>query len=213
MIKLHYGGYDNFFEEKDILEPGKHYNKMCEINSDINEHLPTLKKYAEMSETVTEIGVRFACSTWAFLEGKPKKVTSYDINYDFFKPSEKYINIYAKNHNIEFNFILGDSLKIEIEKTDLLFIDTLHTYNQLYNELKIHSSKVGKWIILHDTTTFGYRDESIYDHASDIVKNIKADKQGLINAVNDFLSENNDFYIKEVFTNNNGLTILERKYA
>lgn len=117
----------------------------------------------------------------------------------------------CKKYNIEFEFILGDSLKIDILNTDLLFIDTLHTYNQLLGELKKHSINVNKWIILHDTVSFGSCDEHIYEHASEIVKNTTSDKKGLIEAVNDFLKENKNWIIKEVFTNNNGLTILERK--
>lgn len=83
MIQLNYSGQLISFDEKEILIPGKHYNKLCEISSDINEHLPTLKKYTEKCDIVAEMGVRFACSTWSFIEGKPKKLRCYDINYDF----------------------------------------------------------------------------------------------------------------------------------
>jgi hypothetical protein len=53
----------------------------------------------------------------------------------------------------------------------------------------------------------------IYEHASNEIKNIETKKQGLWNAVLDFLdTEKGKFWeIKERFTNNNGLTILERK--
>ncbi len=210
MIKLHYGGEDHYFHETDILTPGKHYQKMCNITSDINEHLPTLKKYTEMCEKVTEMGVRFACSTWAFLEGRPKKITCYDINYDFFEPSSELLKKMSESYNIQFEFITGDSLKLEIEKTDLLFIDTLHTYNQLYSELILHHKNVNKYIILHDTTTFADIDEPLYEHASDEIKNKDIIKSGLNLAISDFLIENKELSIKEVFTNNNGLTVLSK---
>ena len=35
--------------------------------------------------------------------------------------------------------------------------------------------------------------------------------KGLMPAVNEFLDSNKDWYLKERFTNNNGLTILERR--
>jgi len=212
MIKLHYGGYDHFFKEEDILYPGRHYEKLCNIGSDINEHLPTLKKYASECKTVTEMGVRYACSTWAFLEANPEKITCYDIDYAPFEPSFDLINQMSNNYGIKFEFIVGDTLKIEIDNTDLLFIDTLHTYNQLIGELTLHSKNVNKWIILHDTTSFAYSDEFIYDHASELIKIKEKNKIGLKYAVDDFLSNNQNWIVKEVFTNCNGLTLLERKF-
>jgi hypothetical protein len=186
------------------------YQKNCNINSDINEHLPTLLKYANECDHITEMGVRWVSSTWPFLLSNPKKMISYDIVKN--DAIHEVISL-SKENNIDYEFIESDVLKIEIEPTELLFIDTLHTYNQLYNELLLHSEKVSKYIILHDTVSFGIKDESIYQHASDIVKNIKNDKEGLTSAIEDFLQhEKGKFWeIKEIFTNNNGLTILKRK--
>jgi hypothetical protein len=187
------------------------YDLYCKTPGDINEHLPTLKKYAEQSEVVTELGVRFGVSTWAFIEARPKKLICCDIHYTFFKPYEQAIKEKCLEYKIDFSFIPGDSLKIDIEQTDLLFLDTLHTYKQLHGELTRHADKTKKWIILHDTQTYGQEDESIYDHASDLVKNKTGiEKQGLINAIDDFLLVNKSWRIKETFTNNNGLTVLEK---
>ena len=55
-----------------ILET--YYEERCKKPSDINEHLPTLKKYSEECEHITEMGVRWVVSTFAFLMGKPKKI-------------------------------------------------------------------------------------------------------------------------------------------
>ena len=54
----------------------------------------------------------------------------------------------AKDNNVEYNFILEDTTKVKIEPTELLFIDTDHTYEHLKKELSLHSSKVSKWIII-----------------------------------------------------------------
>ena len=210
MIKLHYGGQDHIFDENEIYEPNKHYERLCTINSDIHEHLPTLKKYAEDCNSVTEMGVRFACSTWAFIESKPLKLNCIDINYESFQPSEKFVKRMCEIYNIDFCWITGDTLEISIEETDLLFIDTLHTYNQLICELTRHSDKVKKYIILHDTDTFSDRDESIYEHASIHLSKLSNNKKGLAMAIQDFLEENKKWKIHKIFTNNNGLTILER---
>jgi hypothetical protein len=173
------------------------YNKRCEIQSDINEHLPTLKKYAEECDHITEMGVRWVVSTFAFMMGKPKKLISIDIN-----PVEKHgiqtidLISLAKTAGVEFEFVLGDTTEIEIEETDFLFIDTLHTYTQLKKELALHPSKVKKYIGFHDTTTFAQVGE---------YKEV-----GLWPAIEEFLSSNPEWVIAEKFENNNGLTILKK---
>ena len=177
--------------------------------SDINEHINTLYEYGKECSHITEMGVRWVSSTWPLIYSNPKKMISYDIVKN--ENINEVINL-ASEYNIDYTFIEGDVLNLDIEPTELLFIDTLHTYNQLYSELNKHSQNVSKYIILHDTISFGNIDENIYNHASDIVKSINSGKIGLINAINDFLVSNNGKYwkIKEIFTNNNGLTILER---
>jgi hypothetical protein len=56
-------------------------------------------------------------------------------------------------------------------------------------------------------------DEIIYEHASNNIKNLNSLKYGLWTAVIDFLeTEKGKIWdVKERFTNNNGLTILERR--
>ena len=54
----------------------EYYDTLCNRGSDINEHLPTLKKYSEECDHITEMGVRWLVSTFAFLMGKPKKLVS-----------------------------------------------------------------------------------------------------------------------------------------
>lgn len=186
------------------------FNLLKNTPSDINEHLDTIREYASKCEHLTEMGVRWVTSTWALLITNPKKLISYDI--------VKHENIneaidLSKEYGINFNFITADVLKIDIKETDLLFIDTLHSYNQLFSELDKHSNKVKKYIILHDTETFGFKNEDIYDHASFIVKGLNInDKFGLKQAIKDFLitNEGENWIIEKEFTNNNGLTILKR---
>jgi len=178
--------------------------------SDINEHLPTLLKYAEECEHITEMGVRTCNSSWALLYSNPKKMISYDKVQN--ESINTLINI-ANEYLMNFEFKLNDVLTIEIEKTDLLFIDTWHTYNQLSLELELHSKNVNKYIILHDTVTYGLIDEQFYDNSSVIVRNKPKTKEGLMNAVNDFLTSENGstWEIFEEYKNNNGLLILKRK--
>jgi hypothetical protein len=188
----------------------ENFLKQISDTSDINEHIPTLYSYANQCNHVTEMGVRWVSSTWAFLQSNANKIVSYDIVKD---PNVEYVENICKEYNIDFNFINADTLNVEIESTDLLFIDTLHTYNQLYNELTLHSNKVSKYIILHDTETYGMQDEPIYEHASEQIKLSDINNTGLVRAYRDFLltKDGKNWEIHNIFKNNNGLTILKRK--
>ena len=184
------------------------FEKEKNNGTDINQHLETIKKYASECEHVTEMGVRGIISTWALLAAKPKKIVCYDVsNINVSEPKKA-----SEEDGIEFIFINADVLTVSIEKTDLLFIDTLHRYLQLKKELEAHASNVNKYIIMHDTTTFGTTDEPIYQPSCKLL-NINSEKQGLVPALEEFMisEEGKNWTIKEVFTNNNGLTIIERK--
>ena len=188
----------------------ENYKKNTETPSDINEHLPTLYEYAKKCNHITEMGVRWVSSSWAFLLANPDKIISYDI--------EKHENVKnlldaAEEYHINFSFIEADVLKTDIEETELLFIDTFHTYRQLKRELELHAKKVKKYIIFHDTVSFAYNDEQAYDCISEIIKNEQIEKQGLVPAINEFLvsDEGKNWEVEKVYSNNNGLTILVNK--
>jgi len=172
------------------------YEELCNRPSDINEHLPILKKYADECEHITEMGVRWVVSTYALLMGKPNKMISYDINGINWQPIAEMVK-----GDTEFEFKVADTTNLEIETTDLLFIDTLHNYNQIKIELSLHGNKSNKYIIFHDTTTFELIGES-YEGKYE---------KGIWYAIEEFLEENPHWEILERYTNNNGLTILKRK--
>jgi len=177
------------------------YNTRCKSQSDINEHLPTLKRYAAECEHITELGCRGVVSTWAFLAGNPKRMVSIDIE-DCKVDAASNACLQA---GINFEFIKADDTKIEIEPTDLLFIDTLHTYEQLSKELALHGNKAKKYIILHDTEIFGHKD---------YYGNKKYGTDGVVGlqpAIDEFLQKNQSWKIEEVFKNNNGLTVLKKQ--
>ena len=189
------------------------FNQLCLSPSDINEHLPTIKKYAEECETIVELGVRIPISTFALMMGKPKKLTSVDIlhpNHFGGGYELELVYEYAKQENIEFSFILNDSISFDFEKCDLLFIDTWHTYKQLISELITHQERVSKYIILHDTTTYTFDDEANWAQSPE--SNFAGEeKKGLWRAVEDFLVHFPNWELYERYTNNNGLSILKRK--
>jgi len=167
------------------------YQKVCNQQTDINEHLPTLKRFAEECSHITEFGVRFVTSTWAFLS-TDAKVISYDINANQFTQACK--QICAMNGR-DWTFNLDSTLTCEIEETDLLFIDTFHAYGQCKAELEKHSHKVRKYIAFHDSETWGRVSEN-------------GSPKGVMDAIEEFISLNPEWSIIEHHTNNNGLTII-----
>jgi hypothetical protein len=173
------------------------FTELSQIPSDINEHMVVLRYYADQCEHVTELGVRKGVSTWAFLSSMAKRVISVDINHpDEFGGSLQEMRDACAEIELNFTFILADDLSIELEETDLLFIDTLHTYGHLKKELALHSGKAKRFIIFHDTVQYGQ---------------IGVDGgRGIADAISEFLDENLQWEIKEVYENNNGLLILEK---
>lgn len=186
------------------------YDLHSTTHSDINEHLPTLYELAKKCDHVTEMGTRGVVSAWALALANPKKVVCYDIEKH---PNVDNLIALSKEYNVNLEFIEADVLKTEIEETDLLFIDTFHTYNQLAMELKLHSHKAKKYIAFHDTTSFGFRDENEYECISELVKDKEKPKTGLVPAIDEFMKSEigSCWEVEKIYMNNNGFTILKNK--
>ena len=167
------------------------YHNLCTQPSDINEHLPVLRVLATQCRVVTELGVRNAVSTAAFVVARPKLLRCCDIERS---PAVDIVAKHASDADVRFSFELGDSRQIEAVACDLLFIDTMHTRAQLTAELERHGPLVARWIVLHDTVTFGERGED--------------GGEGLLPAVREFIAKY-PWRIAKEYTNNNGLMILE----
>lgn len=174
----------------DILQ--EQYLLAKDTPSDINENLYILYDLAKKCESIVEMGVRYGVSTRAFLNTNAKLI-SYDLYLD--KNVQKLFDV-AKTLGKDVKYLQNDVLKISIDEVDLLFIDTYHTYNQLKQELKLHGNKAQKFIVFHDTFTYGLRDET--------GKGI-----GLLPAILEFMIDNPQWRVKLHKTNNNGLTVLE----
>ena len=199
----------------DMSMINKKYEECCNTASDINRLLPLLKKYSEECSHITEMGVRNVTSTWAFLAGKPERLISYDI---IEHPNIKHAVTAAGKAGIGFEFREEDVLDVVIEETDLLFLDTFHHYDQLSRELRMHNDRVKKYIIAHDTTTYGRKNEkmaddcyrALHEKGKDPDKYLRCTKEGLLRAIKGFLRDNKNWKIKERVRKNNGLTVLSR---
>lgn len=179
----------------------KEYEDACNTPSDINQHLPILCEAAQECDHVTEMGVRNGASTRAFLYASPKKFVAYDL---FIDPEVDKLFEYCKSIGKDYSYNEANVLKIEIEETDFLFIDTYHCYEQLVQELKLHSSKVKKYIGFHDTFTYGRIGENLSQQSFSGTK-------GIMYAIEEFLDQNNNWKIVHDVDYNNGLIIIEKQ--
>lgn len=172
------------------------YLAKCRENSDICQHLPTLKAYAEKCNSIIELGLRSIVSTWAFLAGKPMSLISVDIHhpsyYLDYDPGAGNLDLameLATKQKTDFKFIQEDSTMVKLPPCELMFFDTLHTYEQLKAELNAHGKNVSKYLIFHDTETY---------------------KEELIPAIKEYMNENPFWDVERMYSNNNGLMILKR---
>ena len=198
-----------------------HYLVALHRPTDINEHIQTLEKYARECTHITECGVRTAVSSWGFLHGlvhsnlsDTKTMLAVDLQLH-----QNILDVYrvATSLGVRYHFFKMNDLQMEMESTDLLFIDTWHVYAQLKRELEKMHSFVKKYIVLHDTEVDGEVGESIR-LGFDIKKQSKESgfpeeeiRRGLRPAVEEFLVAHPEWFIKEQFRHNNGLTVLARK--
>jgi hypothetical protein len=189
----------------------------CNKNSDIIEHLPTLYKYATECSHITECGVRNVVSSYAFGHALTGKLSNKLILVDIEKNDE--IEPFfdeCEYTGINVLFYEESDLTCPMEQTELLFIDTWHVYGHLKRELQRWHSSVSKYIILHDTTVDGEVGESVrmsHDIEKEILESGFTEEEirkGLWPAVEEFLIDHPEWRLKERFTNNNGLTVLER---
>jgi len=170
--------------------------------SDINEHLDTLCALARDCDSVTEFGIRHGISTLSIfrglLRGRGHTTGAAEYRgYDIALPHGVLDSLieYACP-SLKISIFEQDSKHGHIDETDMLFIDSLHTRDQCFAELSQNAQYVRKWIVLHDTTTFGERGED--------------GGLGLTDAIECFMFGNTEWVIRSVVRYNNGMTILER---
>jgi hypothetical protein len=202
--------------------------------SDMYEHLPTLRKYAGKCDTVCGFGTNDLTSTLGLLSGFPKHLITLDLNhpddifaltFEPFSPNRKEneepmviklnletVNKIAAENEIEFKFIQTNSLEFSFNSVDLLFIDSLHTYTQLTKELMLHSKKVKKYIILHDTEFYGEKGQDNKDDEGNYLCP-HWETKGIGHAIAEFLENPySGWVIDKHYTNCHGLTILKRPW-
>ncbi len=141
--------YLEYFQKEYPMSQINHcYQVLCNRPSDINEHFPTIKSYAEKSKTVCELGGR-GVATWAILAGRPEYVASYSENVKEQNLSQ--IVLAAGMAKIKLQ-LLHNSQFITEKEYDMLFVDTIHGETELLHVLESIKSQIKKYIIIHNVT-------------------------------------------------------------
>jgi methyltransferase family protein len=171
------------------------YQQALATPSDIRPHLETLYQLACGCEHVTEMGTREGWSTRAFLYAQPRVLVCYDRVR---RPEVDLLEAAARAAGRpRFLFCQADVLQVEIEETDLLFIDTWHVYEQMKRELALHADKCRRYLVFHDTMYFGEVGET-------------PGYRGIWPAIEEFLWDNPHWTESPWLTASNDLTVLTR---
>lgn len=196
------------------------YDIAANTSSDINQHIPTLRKYASECTSIAECGVRTVVSTWAFVRGlcdNQSVGTKILYGSDLVRsPNINAVERVCKGVGIDYKFIEGNDLDITLPPTDMVFIDTWHIYGHLKHELRKFHPIATKYLIMHDTTVDAIHGETVrlgwdpYKQSKDTGYPVEDITKGLWPAIEEFLFWHPEWKLKERYTNNNGLTILER---
>lgn len=181
-----------FSKELDSAESvGDAFRVACLHRSDIYEHCPALKRLAEQCGSVVEFGVREGVSTVALLSGRPVRMLSVDLHVP---PKQHRISQLAALAGVGWNFIQSNTLQIEIDPCDLLFIDTRHTYRHLSQELELHGGKASR-VAIHDTESFARHSD------------FGEGKPGLMDAIEEYALRSGRV-IESIDRRCNGLTVI-----
>ena len=208
----------------DISTVERNYERAACSISDINEHIPTLRRYAKLCASIVEMGVRGGNSTWGFMQGMVDAALSDPstcrtlVGYDVMPAPVPYqVDSVQAVPNFVISFRQENVLHTCPVSCDLLFIDTFHVYGQLKRELALHAPGTRKFILMHDTTVDEWVGEAVRSNmnlpltAEETNMSHAELTMGLWPAIEEFLAANTEWTLRERMTNCNGLTVLERR--
>ena len=184
------------------------YQGQCQRPSAIAPHLPRLRALAEGCRLAVEFGVKQGASSSALLLGA-QRVISYDLVET---PAARRLAAIA---GTRWDYRLEDSRTATIPPdTDLLFLDSLHSYAQVSVELTRHAPQVRTYLVFHDTVTFGSiaADGETGKHAWTYVpgSSVPREHLGIRPAIDDLLVSDRQWRIAAHSPDSHGLLVLER---
>jgi hypothetical protein len=185
------------------------YRAHCAGVTAMAAHLPRLRGLATGCEMAVEFGVKHGGSSSALLLGA-KWVRSYDIVET---PRARLLETIAPH----WEYVIGDSRTAEVLETDLLLVDSLHTYGQCRAELERHADAVRRWLIFHDTLTFGSigadgeTGRQLWTYESHV--SVPPAALGIRPAIDELMIRDPSWRVAASYTDSHGLLVLERRAA
>lgn len=136
-----------FYKEIRRQQEAAHGNDYCEQHD-------AIQKYLKECDSYKELGTHQGGTAAAALLMKPKRVELVDLSMEKYRKYAKPIfEEYCKKNNIELSIKEMDSTSQQAvsNEYDMMLIDSWHIRKHLEKELALHSSKIRKYIIFHDT--------------------------------------------------------------
>jgi hypothetical protein len=177
--------------EKEQASVEKIFEIVSSVKRDLNEHMEFLRDLGSDCDHITEVSKRKE-SFVSFASSHPKKFVSHNI-----EPHSLMDYIISNQSETEFETTTSSTDQVQqIEKTDLLFIDTRHTYATMTEELKKFAPSVRRFIVCRGTVTSGERGED--------------GGPGIMVALRDFMKDNPEWSVITHRTNQYGMTVIGR---
>jgi hypothetical protein len=184
------------------------YRQHCSAGTAISPHLPRLRELAEGLDTVVEFGVKRGASTTALLLGA-KRVVSFDVVET---PQARALQAVAGDR---WDYRLEDSRNASIPECQMMFIDSLHTFDQVDAECQ-HADKASQYIVFHDVSTFGEvgamgeTGRQSWNYVAGR-GSVPMEHRGIRPAIDDLMIRDPSWRIIERRVESHGLLVLERQ--
>jgi hypothetical protein len=171
-------------------------------------HLPRIRALASGLELAVEFGVKRGASSSALLLGSDH-VISYDI---VATPQARHLERLAGRR---WEYRLQDTRTAPVTPCDLLLVDSLHTFAQVDAELRRHADAVRRFLVFHDTLTFGSvgadgeTGQQIWAYRPGVSVPLCA--LGIRPAIDDLMIRDPTWRIVASYADSHGLLVLERR--
>lgn len=168
--------------------------------------MKTIREYASRCERCVEFGCQQGRTAVAMLM-ECRNVTSYDITET---PESRELKTIAPH----WLYRIQDSVIADFDWTDLLFIDSFHSHEQVKRELG-HADRVRKYLLFHDSITFG--SVSAADERGNMSWTYKRGKPvppehiGIRPAIDQLMIRDPSWRIDRHDTHSHGLLVLRRQ--
>jgi hypothetical protein len=183
------------------------YAKHCAARTSTSIHLPRLRALADGCDVAVEFGVKRGASASAMLLGADR-VVSFDLVASLEARELKRVAGDRWDYRIE------DSRTADVPECELMFSDSLHTYAQCKAELEAHADKARRYLVFHDTLTFGSvgangeTGEQLWAYRRG--ESVPIQYLGIRPAIDELMIRDPSWHIVAHYTDSHGLLVLQR---